>query len=160
MRPLYPRRPPSSSSSSLFLSLSSFSCSSLSYEVVIVEDSSPDNTYEVALRLQDAFGRDKIKIVHRAGKQGLGTAYIDGLKVASGAFIFIMDADMSHHVRALSVLAASPSDGAATRASAPSSLSRLLSLTPSLLSPPPAPPIRHAARGHPRLYRQAARRRL
>ena len=33
----------------------------------------------------------------RPGKLGLGTAYIDGLKKASGNFVIIMDADFSHH---------------------------------------------------------------
>ena len=36
-------------------------------------------------------------ILSRAGKLGLGTAYRDGLKKASGDFIFLMDADFSHH---------------------------------------------------------------
>jgi dolichol-phosphate mannosyltransferase len=70
----------------------------LKYEIIVVEDSSPDNTYEVACRLRDAFGEDKIKILHRKGKLGLGSAYIDGIKLCKGEFVFIMDADMSHHV--------------------------------------------------------------
>lgn len=35
----------------------------------------------------------------RAGKLGLGTAYIHGMQHATGNFIILMDADMSHHVR-------------------------------------------------------------
>ena len=34
----------------------------------------------------------------RAGKLGLGTAYVDGLKLCTGDFIILMDADFSHHV--------------------------------------------------------------
>ena len=34
---------------------------------------------------------------NRAGKLGLGSAYIDGLKFATGNFIVLMDADLSHH---------------------------------------------------------------
>ncbi len=34
----------------------------------------------------------------RAGKLGLGTAYVHGLQFASGNFVFIIDADLSHHV--------------------------------------------------------------
>lgn len=34
----------------------------------------------------------------RAGKLGLGTAYLHGLRYATGDFVFIMDADLSHHV--------------------------------------------------------------
>lgn len=75
-------------------------CSALRYEVIIVEDSSPDGTHDVALQLQRLYGGDKIKILKRPGKMGLGSAYIDGLALASGDFIFIMDADLSHHVSA------------------------------------------------------------
>lgn len=73
--------------------------SGLDYEVVVVEDSSPDGTYEVALELQALFGEGRMKILKRPGKLGLGTAYIDGLKLATGDFVVLMDADLSHHVR-------------------------------------------------------------
>lgn len=71
--------------------------SELDWEVVIVEDSSPDGTIEVAKQLQDMYSSERIKILERPPKSGLGTAYIDGLKKASGEFIFLMDADLSHH---------------------------------------------------------------
>ena len=54
----------------------------VNYEVVIVDDNSPDNTLAVAEAIQ---------------KLGLGTAYIAGLKVAKGERIILMDADLSHH---------------------------------------------------------------
>jgi len=69
----------------------------LSYEVVIVDDSSPDNTLEVAEAIRDSFGEKHVKIVSRKGKLGLGTAYIAGLKAAKGDRIILMDADLSHH---------------------------------------------------------------
>lgn len=34
----------------------------------------------------------------RPGKLGLGTAYVHGLRFASGDFVFFLDADLSHHV--------------------------------------------------------------
>lgn len=71
----------------------------LDYEVIVVEDSSPDGTYDVALRLQALLGADVLKILKRPGKMGLGSAYIDGLSLVTGDFVFIMDADLSHHVR-------------------------------------------------------------
>ena len=71
--------------------------SALAYEVVIVEDSSPDGTYGVAVALQGVFGADKVKILKRPGKLGLGSAYIDGLKLCGGNFVILMDADLSHH---------------------------------------------------------------
>lgn len=67
------------------------------YEVVIVDDSSPDNTLEVARAIQASYGEDRVRIVSRAGKLGLGSAYVAGLKAASGGRIVLMDADLSHH---------------------------------------------------------------
>jgi dolichol-phosphate mannosyltransferase len=74
----------------------------LKYEVIIVEDNSPDGTLAVAKRLESIFGSEKIKILSRPGKMGLGSAYIDGLKLCSGQFVFLMDADMSHHPKHIS----------------------------------------------------------
>lgn len=73
--------------------------SSLDFEVVIVEDNSPDGTLQVALDLQKLYGKQHIVILPRQGKLGLGSAYRDGLKMATGDFVFLMDADLSHHVR-------------------------------------------------------------
>lgn len=68
--------------------------------MIIVEDNSPDGTRDVAYALQKLpHFNGKIKVLARPGKLGLGTAYIDGLSLCKGDFIFIMDADMSHHVR-------------------------------------------------------------
>jgi len=67
------------------------------YEVIIIDDGSPDGTLEVAKQLQNIYGADRIVLRPRAKKLGLGTAYIHGLKHATGNFIFIMDSDMSHH---------------------------------------------------------------
>ena len=67
------------------------------FEIVVVEDNSPDGTLEVAKELQKIFGQSKILIHSRPGKMGLGSAYVDGLKLCKGNFVFLMDADMSHH---------------------------------------------------------------
>jgi glycosyltransferase involved in cell wall biosynthesis len=48
---------------------------------------------------QEIYGSQKIQILSRSGKLGLGSAYMDGLKKCRGEFIFLMDADMSHHPR-------------------------------------------------------------
>lgn len=74
-----------------------FNEAKLSYEVVIVDDSSPDNTLEVAQAIQKSYGDKHVQIVSRKGKLGLGTAYIAGLKAAKGDRIVLMDADLSHH---------------------------------------------------------------
>lgn len=71
------------------------------YEIVIVDDSSPDGTYLIAQNLQKLLGPEKIVLLSRPMKSGLGSAYIDGLKLCSGEFVFLMDADLSHHPRHL-----------------------------------------------------------
>uniref|UniRef100_A0A3P8TKQ1 Dolichol-phosphate mannosyltransferase subunit 1 n=1 Tax=Amphiprion percula TaxID=161767 RepID=A0A3P8TKQ1_AMPPE len=67
------------------------------YEIIVIDDGSPDGTLEVAEQLQKIYGQDKIVLRPRASKLGLGTAYIHGVKHATGNFVFIMDADLSHH---------------------------------------------------------------
>jgi len=69
--------------------------------VINVDDNSPDGTGEAS----DAWATrypDQVQVVHRAGKLGLGTAYIAGFKRAfESGFdrIMTMDADFSHHPR-------------------------------------------------------------
>jgi dolichol-phosphate mannosyltransferase len=70
---------------------------SVEYEIVIVEDNSPDGTLAVAQALRDVYGANHVTIISRPGKLGLGSAYMDGLKMCRGDFVFLMDADMSHH---------------------------------------------------------------
>jgi len=65
--------------------------------VLIVDDSSPDGTGEVADRL--ATELNKVNVLHRQEKEGLGRAYIAGFRWAIERkfdFIFEMDADFSH----------------------------------------------------------------
>lgn len=79
----------------------SFTENGYDYEIVVVEDNSPDGTLQVARTLQDFYGSDKVIIHSRPGKMGLGSAYMDGLKYSSGEYVFLMDADMSHHPKYL-----------------------------------------------------------
>ena len=74
-----------------------FETHKLKYEVVIVDDSSPDGTLQVAEAIQKSFGESKVTIVSRKGKLGLGSAYSAGLAKAKGERIVLMDADLSHH---------------------------------------------------------------
>lgn len=50
----------------------------------------------MAQQLHSLYG-SRIVLKPRAGKLGLGTAYVHGLKFATGTFVIIMDADFSHH---------------------------------------------------------------
>ena len=75
--------------------------------LLIVDDSSPDGTGDIAEAL--AAANPRIRVHHRPGKQGLGRAYLDGFGVAlaGGAGIVIqMDADWSHDPQALPGLVA------------------------------------------------------
>ena len=132
--------------------------SDLDYEIVVIDDNSPDGTQEVVKQLQREYGEDRwvgtgcqsgcrcqrqlclrasahlgsstgtsrpqpplpapspthpphptppthppthpprrILLRPRPGKLGLGTAYVHGLKHASGDYVLLMDADLSHH---------------------------------------------------------------
>jgi dolichol-phosphate mannosyltransferase len=73
------------------------------YEVIVVDDASPDGTGEVAKKLGGT--HFKVKLVSRSGKLGLGSAYREGLKVASGDYVVIMDADLSHHPKFIGYMA-------------------------------------------------------
>lgn len=69
----------------------------VAYEVIIIDDNSPDGTQDVARELQKLYGESKIVLRPRAAKLGLGTAYVHGMSHATGNFVIIMDADLSHH---------------------------------------------------------------
>jgi dolichol-phosphate mannosyltransferase len=68
------------------------------FDVLIVDDNSPDGTANTVKELQ-AMHNGRLHLLQRAGKLGLGTAYIAGFKWALAnnyRFIFEMDADFSH----------------------------------------------------------------
>ena len=69
----------------------------VNFEVIIVDDNSPDGTEEVARELQKIYSNKKLLVKSREKKLGLGSAYIYGMKYAHGNFVIIMDADLSHH---------------------------------------------------------------
>ncbi|TKA50542.1 Dolichol-phosphate mannosyltransferase, partial [Cryomyces minteri] len=74
-----------------------FTENNLDWEIIIIDDASPDGTQDVAKQLIKAYGPSHILLKPRAGKLGLGTAYVHGLQFATGNFVIIMDADFSHH---------------------------------------------------------------
>lgn len=68
------------------------------FHILIIEDGSPDGTATIVKTLQQEFP-DRLFMIERKGKLGLGTAYITGFKWAlehSYEYIFEMDADFSH----------------------------------------------------------------
>ncbi len=73
------------------------------YDLLIVDDGSPDGTATKIKELQPKFP-NRIHLIERAGKSGLGTAYITGFKWAlekDYEFIFEMDCDFSHNPKDL-----------------------------------------------------------
>ena len=69
------------------------------YHIIVIEDGSPDGTGQIVKSLMTEFP-DRLFMIERAGKQGLGTAYITGFKWAIERkydYIFEMDADFSHN---------------------------------------------------------------
>ncbi len=76
------------------------------YELLVVDDASPDGTGKVAEELAEAHD-GRLSVVHRARKEGLGPAYVEGFKWALAGpyeYIFQMDADLSHDPRVLNDL--------------------------------------------------------
>jgi len=65
----------------------------LDAELVIVDDNSPDGTGAVADELA---ATRRMRVLHRAGKLGLGTAVVEGFGAASSGIVGVLDADMSH----------------------------------------------------------------
>lgn len=68
------------------------------FSVLIIDDGSPDGTADIVKNLQSDFA-DRLFIVERKGKLGLGTAYIRGFQWAlehNYEYVFEMDADFSH----------------------------------------------------------------
>lgn len=81
----------------VFLLCRMFLENGLNYEIIIVDDNSPDGTQEIARQLAALYGPEHVVLRPRPGKLGLGTAYIHGLESCTGDFVIIMDADFSHH---------------------------------------------------------------
>lgn len=72
---------------------------SVPFELLIIDDNSPDGTADIVKSLQPEF-QDRLHLLQRKGKLGLGTAYLTGFNWAlehDADFIFEMDCDFSHN---------------------------------------------------------------
>ncbi len=85
-----------------------------SFDIMIVDDGSPDGTAQLVKNVQANYG-ERVNLIEREGKLGLGTAYLRGFKWAlkrNYAFIYEMDADFSHNPKDLINLRSACQNGA------------------------------------------------
>ena len=85
------------------------------FSIIIVDDNSPDGTAEIVKQFALEYP-ERIHLIEREGKQGLGTAYLEGFRFALDrdfGFICEMDADLSHNPSDLEHLLAPVREGTA-----------------------------------------------
>ena len=85
------------------------------YHILVIDDGSPDGTADIVKTLQETFS-DRLFLIERSGKQGLGTAYITGFRWSLAHaydYTFEMDADFSHNPDDLPRLLAACTEGGA-----------------------------------------------
>jgi dolichol-phosphate mannosyltransferase len=80
------------------------------YELIVVDDNSPDRTWEVALSLTAAY--PQLRVMRREQERGLSTAVIRGWQVARGEVLGVIDADLQHPPETLLQLLAEIQRGA------------------------------------------------
>jgi dolichol-phosphate mannosyltransferase len=111
------------------------------WEVVFVDDNSPDGTWQV---VRDLSRNDpRVRCIRRIGRRGLSGACIEGILAASAPFAAVIDADLQHDEtqlpKMLALLQSGAADAADTRAS-----------TASGPGPAPSPPRSRGARSRSR----------
>ncbi len=86
--------------------------SKLSLETIVVDDASPDGTGVIAEQLAIKHnGSLSARVLHRPAKLGLSSALYDGIQVAQGSWIAMLDADNSHDIRSLREMYRAAQDG-------------------------------------------------
>jgi glycosyltransferase involved in cell wall biosynthesis len=66
----------------------------MSFEVIVVDDDSPDGTWKMAEDFKKTYAW--LRVLHRVGRRGLSSAVTDGFAMASGDVLMVMDADLQH----------------------------------------------------------------
>src|SRR5690242_5176580 len=72
------------------------------YEVVFVDDNSPDGTAQVVAGI--ALANPRVRVLQRKGQRGLASACIAGMRATSARYIAVIDADLQHDERILSAM--------------------------------------------------------
>jgi dolichol-phosphate mannosyltransferase len=83
----------------------------LAYEIIIVDDDSPDRTWSLAEQLIKT--RDDLHLIRRIGRRGLSSAIVEGLRSARGELLVVMDADLQHDAAILGEMAKRAREGGA-----------------------------------------------
>jgi len=68
-------------------------CLSVKYEIIIVDDGSPDGTAAIGAKLAS---EHPVKVINRGRKLGLASAVLEGFKLAVGDLLCVIDSDLSH----------------------------------------------------------------
>ena len=79
------------------------------FEILIVDDDSPDETWKVASDYANSY---PVRVLRRKGKRGLATAVLDGIKASNYDIIVVMGADLQHPPETIPVLLSDVTDGA------------------------------------------------
>lgn len=66
----------------------------IDHEIIVVDDNSPDRTWELAERLADA--TPGLRVIRRLHERGLSSAVVAGMSAAAGEYFAVMDADLQH----------------------------------------------------------------
>lgn len=82
----------------------------ISFEVIIVDDNSPDGTAELAKSL--AVRKPHVRCIHRVGRRGLSSACIEGMASSAAEFVAVIDADHQHDETILPEMLAAAEGGA------------------------------------------------
>jgi dolichol-phosphate mannosyltransferase len=64
------------------------------WEIVVVDDDSPDGTSDLARRIAD--GDRRVRIIQRIGRRGLASACIEGIQASTAPYVAVIDADLQH----------------------------------------------------------------
>lgn len=80
------------------------------YEVIVVDDDSPDKTWQIGEEL--AKTHLFLKVIRRVGRRGLSSAVVEGFDAAKGDVLMVMDSDLQHDPQLINQLAAAVTKGA------------------------------------------------
>ena len=81
-----------------------------SYEIILVDDDSPDRTWELAETIAKA--NPRLRIIRRTGERGLATAVVAGWRIARGEILGVIDGDLQHPPEVLGRLVEAMDGGA------------------------------------------------